>query len=242
MQAIIDSNMLRSPVLETFMSLARRNRAILTDYSAMEMYKGDSIIAAPASMAILSRHPDQVIVLKGTSKIVQMRGRVAGLRRRLIDAGQTAGFGSFAKRVQEVPLSPSVADQLRTMGGVASAFFDRLLHEASEYPSIFKELSANFPPEDIAQFRKPSCYGADTVRRFIDVVNTTADLLFSGHPLVFHEPSDHERYNTFIFRYSLSSALLWRRWVQGGSQPNISPSKILNDMVDVNFCDLRDFL
>lgn len=51
-------------------------------------------------MEILSEYPKQVIVLKGTQKVCGLRGRRAGLQRRLIDEGQTQGFGKYCRDIE----------------------------------------------------------------------------------------------------------------------------------------------
>jgi hypothetical protein len=55
---IVDSNVLQSPVLRAYLSKSANNFAVLTDYAAMEAYKGDTLglnmlnIKAPSSIAL----------------------------------------------------------------------------------------------------------------------------------------------------------------------------------------------
>jgi hypothetical protein len=89
---IIDSNKLQSEHLEKFLSRSPNHIAVLTDYAMMEAYKSDDLGVLYQSMEILSGHPTQVIILKGTQAVCGLSGRAAGLQRRLIDIGQTRDF------------------------------------------------------------------------------------------------------------------------------------------------------
>jgi hypothetical protein len=50
---------------------------VLTDYAAMEAYKGDTLASLFRSMEIVAHFPKQVIVLKATSIICGLTGREA---------------------------------------------------------------------------------------------------------------------------------------------------------------------
>jgi hypothetical protein len=101
MRMVVDSNQLGAEGLRTYLSKSRSNFAVLTDYAAMEAYKGDTIIGIYKSMGILGDYPGQIIILKGTSDICGLCGRGAGLQRRLIDQSQTRGFPEYLRRLGE---------------------------------------------------------------------------------------------------------------------------------------------
>src|SRR5262245_508539 len=100
MRMVVDSNYLQAPELEEYLKASKRNFAVLTDYVAMEAYKGNSVESITKSMVILCQFPCQVIVLKGTSTICRLKGNRKGLVSRLIDEKQSAGFESFAKAIR----------------------------------------------------------------------------------------------------------------------------------------------
>ena len=66
MRKVVDSNFLQSEKLEVYLSETTDNYAVLTDYVAMEAYKGDTLKSIYPSMEILTKHPQQAMVLKGT--------------------------------------------------------------------------------------------------------------------------------------------------------------------------------
>ena len=74
MRKVVDSNMLQSEVLQSFLHGSKENFAVLTDYVAMEAYKGNTLQSIYRSMEILATRPRQVIVLKGTQSICGLRG------------------------------------------------------------------------------------------------------------------------------------------------------------------------
>jgi hypothetical protein len=56
---------------------------VLTDYAALEAYKGDTLASIYSRMEILVQYPKQVNVLKDTNRL-----RIGGARRRLILQGR----------------------------------------------------------------------------------------------------------------------------------------------------------
>lgn len=96
---VVDSNQLRSPQLEAYLSKSKTNFAVLTDYASMEAYKGDTLVTIYESMAVLSKYPEQVIILKTTGVLCGLSGRGPGLQRRLIDQSQSSEFGIYCQRL-----------------------------------------------------------------------------------------------------------------------------------------------
>jgi hypothetical protein len=79
---VVDSNALQSPQLQDYLSKSTNNFAVLTDYAAMEAYKGNTLASIFRSMALLADFPRQVIVLKTTGVVCGLRGRRPGLSKR----------------------------------------------------------------------------------------------------------------------------------------------------------------
>jgi hypothetical protein len=70
---VVDSNCLQSEALKVYLSAPADNYVVLTDYAAMEAYKGDTLKSIYRSMEILAQHPQQVIVLRGTQEICALQ-------------------------------------------------------------------------------------------------------------------------------------------------------------------------
>jgi hypothetical protein len=241
MQLVIDSNMLRSPELKTFLAKSTSNKAIITDYVAMEMYKGNPLIACRHSMEILRRHQSQVVILKSTGKAVLMSGRISGLRRRLIDQRQTTEFPNYVKAIFHEPLDVSVEHQLNEMGAIAALYFSKLCKDAEDFPTIFTDISMNFAAEDMESFKRPTVYSSSTIGKVLDLTWELAAKMTGTHPNKPRPPRQNEDLNTFILRYSLCCVLLWIRWVKDGSQLRVAPQRITNDLADVNIATFATF-
>lgn len=65
---------MQSDGLRAYLSESVENQAVLTDYAAMEAYKGDTLLSIFASMEILAAYSGQVIVLKGTQAVCGLVG------------------------------------------------------------------------------------------------------------------------------------------------------------------------
>lgn len=102
MKRVIDSNFLQRSELRSHLEKSINNKAVLTDYIAMEAYKGDGVKSIGKSMEILCEFPRQIIVLKSTINICQLSGRLAGLQRRLIDQEQTRSFSLFCNGLERL--------------------------------------------------------------------------------------------------------------------------------------------
>ena len=83
---VVDTNQLRDSDLRNYLARSTSNFAVLTDYTMMEAYKGETFSNFFSSMEILIDFPDQVIALKNTGRVCGLSGRQAGLQRRLINA------------------------------------------------------------------------------------------------------------------------------------------------------------
>jgi hypothetical protein len=134
---VVDINCLQNDELRSYLASSRRNRAVLTDYAAMEAYKGDTLRSIFSSMAIVAEYPKQVIVLESTQLACGLTGRVwrfygrdAALRAYLIDKDQTWGFPQYcvdlmAAKRGNIELQRDIVEH----GREATAQMDRILRD-----------------------------------------------------------------------------------------------------------------
>jgi hypothetical protein len=94
---VIDSNQLQDGALRLFLSASTDNCAVLTDYAAMEAYKGDTLAWIYGRMEILAQYPRQVLILKSTQDICRLSGGAAILQAALIDEIQTRDFSEYCQ-------------------------------------------------------------------------------------------------------------------------------------------------
>lgn len=237
MRKVVDSNFLQDTRLREYLSASPQNYAVLTDYAAMEAYKGDTLNSIFASMQILSEYPKQVIVLKGTQFACGMRGRKSGLQRRLIDPRQTKGFAEYCGHLAAAKQgNKSLQKQILDLGREATTHIDiRMLNDAKDLPEVFDDMTKLFTESELRILRTHESYTDDIREKHTQAVLEIAAKLFRDHPKATQPPNAEELPYTFIFRVAVCGYLLFIRWAATGGQRKIRPEKLRNDMVDVNF-------
>jgi hypothetical protein len=242
MLMVIDSSMLRSERLHSFLSASRYNIAVLTDYAAMEAYKDGSPTAIVRSMEVLAKRPKQVVVLKGTQTVCGLRGRRAGLRRRLVDRNQTRGFSEFCRDLRRAENGdPKVLTQIAAHARAAREHMRRLLVDAEDWPEIFDLISKSYGGNELVALRSGFKFSDAMIERLMRHVIQISGKLFADHPRVTVPPKKEEVFNTFIFRLSLCAYVLALMRISFGGAKQVSPEKLRNDMVDINFAAYSTF-
>lgn len=236
MRVVVDSNQLQSEVLRTYLAKSKSNFAVLTDYVAMEAYKGDTLASIYKSMAIVCDFPDQVIVLKGTRAACGLKGRTAGLQRRFIDEAQTTGFVTYVDHLREAQNgNRRIQQQLLDLGKEATAHLDRMLADAQTTGAVIDDIARLYSKEERQAIRLGQNYSSamvdKTVKNILHIVGTT----FRDHPNAHIIPTYAELPNTYIFRVALCTYLLALERGANGAARDVAPAKLRNDFVDMNF-------
>jgi hypothetical protein len=235
MHRVVDSNMLQHPELRDYLFKSANNLAILTDYAAMEAYKGDTLASIFRSMEILAEFPKQVIILKTTGVVCGLRGRQAGLQRRMIDEKQTRDFPSYCKNLQAARLGNArLQKQLLDHGRDADAQMERILSDAADMPNAVRGIAATFSANELQLIRTGAQLPKLLVRKILENILLLAQALYSQHPRPAMVGSRQELPNTFIFRFALC-AFIWVVDVISVGGGNAKPAKIRNDLIDLNF-------
>lgn len=236
MRKVIDSNQLQSEQLRLYLSASLTNFAVLTDYAAMEAYKGNTLVSIFKSMEVLCDFPDQVIVLKGTRLVSGLRGRAAGLQRRLVDVSSTREFPTYVRALLSAKSGDArYVKPILAHGVEASAHLEAVLRDAGEISEAIEKISSLFSKQEREAFRNGGDFSAGMVDRVVKHVMQVAIYLFRNHPSSIRWPQYGELVNTFIFRYSLCMYLLALDWGARGGIRNASAATLRNDMVDMNF-------
>lgn len=236
MRKIIDSNMLGHPELRAYLAKSPKNFAVLTDYAAMEAYKGKTLASIFPSMEILAEFSRQVIILKTTGVVCGLRGRNAGLQRRMIDEPQTRDFAGYCKALQVGKAgNPAVLRQLLEHGREADAHMQRMLSDAANMPEAVKGMTATFTPSELRIIRTGSQLSSPLIRKVLESILSLAQALFLQHPRPAMIGRREELLNTFLFRSALCAFLWVLDWISVGRTGNANIGNIRNDLVDVNF-------
>ncbi len=236
MKLVIDSNQLQAEPLRQYLAKSTSNFAVLTDYAAMEAYKGDTLTSMFKSMSILSDLPRQVIVLRGTRAACSMRGRLAGLQRRLVDEMQTSEFPLFVADLRKARAGHQLLQaNLLEHGREATLQLDRMLTEAETTGAAFRKFAALHSKDERRAVREGLSYSNEFVQKTMRGILQMAGEMFRQHPNANFVPTSREVPNTFIFRVALCGYLLALDWAANGGADNANPETLRNDIVDVNF-------
>ena len=236
MRVVIDSNKLQSETLSSYFAKSVSNFAVITDYAAMEAYKGDTLTSIHRSMAILCDYPAKVIVLKNTRTVSGLKGRQAGLQRRLIDEGQTKGFAIYANQLRQAQQGRThLQKQLLDHGREATAHLSRMHEDAGTTGSVMEDIAKLYSKEERRAIRLGGRYPSSMIDKTVRNVMEIAARAFRYHPNVHKTPSYSESPNTFIFRVALCTYLLALDWAVQGGAKEAAPAKHRNDFVDMTF-------
>lgn len=229
---VIDSNQLRSENLKRYLEASRQNFAVLTDYVAMEAYKGDALVTIMRSMKIVSEHPGQVIVLKGTRAVSLLSGRAAGLQSRMVDEHQTRGFATFARLLTVAQRGDlGIQRQILDNGKAASAHMENMLATAGEITAVIAPLVKDFSAENRAEIRNWRITSPELINTIINAVIEMSAEVYKLLPYPINLPTFKELPNTLVFRAVLCCYLMViERGAIGGASP---VKKVRNDMIDM---------
>jgi len=211
----------------------------------MEAYKGDTLKSIYPSMEILTKHPQQAMVLKGTQIACGLKGRDAVSQKPLIDAIQTRQFLEFCQQLHVAKGGdPSLQSQLLENGGEATAHIDRMLLDMPTLASGIDLLEKELSPAELEILRRRErtmpqilqelIQNHQMLHKLIQNVTSMAAYLFKDHSSVTKWPKLPEARDAFIFRYAISGYVLFLKRIRDGGVGKTKPEKLRNDVVDVN--------
>jgi len=242
MRKVVDSNFLQSKALRAYLSESTNNYVVLTDYAAMEAYKGDTLKSIYRSMEILAHYPNQTIVLKGTQDVCGLCSLDAASPESLIDATQTRGFPKYCHLLLAAERGDLyLQHKLLELGREANAHMDKMLQDSPTLYSGFDLMVQNYSPSELKILRRREHHTPQMLEELVHTILLLTADLFKGHPRVAKLPTGPEVRNTFIFRYALCTCVLILKWIEVGGARKASPEKLRNDIVDVNFATFSTY-
>jgi hypothetical protein len=232
----VDTNCLQSEALRSYLSASIDNHAVLTDYAAMEAYKGDTLTWIYDRMEILGQFPKQVLVLRGTQDICGLEGRTAVSQGALIDEVQTREFSEYCHHLVAAKRGDlSLQQQLLEHGREATAHIDQMLLDMPTLSSGIDLVEKIYSPAELKILRRREEHTPQMRDKLVQNVLLFAGYLFKDHPGVTDLPRGPEVRNTFIFRYALCGYVSILKRIADGGAGQTKPDKLRNDVIDVNF-------
>lgn len=235
MRKVIDSNQLASEALDGFLAASPANKAVLTDYAAMEAYQsaGEGVFR---SFRVLGKYAKQVLILKNTQTVCGLSGRGRGLEKRLIDSRQSREFPIYITNQRKAEqgderYSQALAEHRR----VAIAHLDRMRAEARTTAAAIRDIYNLYSKDERTALRKGEGYPPGAIQKVVRQIFEVTVQCLSKHPRVDRLPEYKYLANTFIFRYSLCNYLLVLDWISRGGFESAKPERLANDAVDMTF-------
>jgi hypothetical protein len=242
MRKVVDSNYLRDEALEDYLSASSGNCVVMTDYVAMEAYKGEMPASILASMKILSKYPKQVIILKGTQAVCALHGHEIACSEQLIDVDQTRRFSDFCRHLELAQRGdPAVLNALLELGREAIGHMDRILLDMPKVSVGFNEAAKAYTADELKIIRNGSSLTSKMADKLIHNFMLLAVHLFEKMQDVATISRGPEVRNMFIFRYALCIYILNLKWISVGGTSKTKIENIRNDIVDVNFATFATY-
>jgi hypothetical protein len=239
---VVDTNCLQSDALRAYLSTSAHNYVVLTDYAAMEAYKGDTLPWIYDRMEILAQYPRQVLVLRGTQDICGLNGRAAASQEPLIDETQTHEFSEYCHDLLAAKRGDlSLQRQLLEHGRQATAHIGRMLKDMTSLSSGIDLMAKTYSPAELKILRRREKHTPQMRERLVQNVLLLAAQFFKEHPSVTDWPTRPEVRNMFIFRYALCAYVSILKRIEDGGAGKTKPEKLRNDVIDVNFATLATY-
>jgi hypothetical protein len=236
MRKVVDRNYLQSAELRDYLAESRKNRVVLTDYAAMEAFKGDALQNILTATDIIRAFPKQVVVLKSTYVVSTLKGRRCGFTRRMVDRGQTWGFPEWCEGLERAAAgNKDLQHQIIESGKEADAHLKRMRDDQQNYGENLDAMSKNFSEAELKALRKHEPITGDMFGKIQSHVLEMAAFFFTAHPHFTELPPARELPYTFIFRYAMAGYVVALRWMSVGGAKNVKPEKIRNDIVDATY-------
>lgn len=235
MKLVIDSNQLNSPKLIEFLEKSPNNFAILCEFVSMEIYKGNSFHKITKSMEVLSKYPNQVIILKGARKSSVLRGKSKGIQRRLIDDSQTNGFKDYLKDLA-IASSGNIRYQKAVMdiSKYANQHFDQMLTDVEVIKDSIITYSKQLSKMEKAEIRNNDFYSNEIINKIVLATLEISKEFIVNSNLGIPNASFSELPYTYFYRVILASFLMGIVRAAEGEIKSVQSGKFRNDMVDMS--------
>lgn len=240
---IADSNALRHPDLQTYLSLSRDHTIVLSDLTVVEMQKTNALLTSRKSTEILSKYLDQVYLLKRTGDFLEYSVSSAVDVSELYDFQTTLEFRELCRDLRKVPPPDYLDDFMREREVSAATIYGRLQDQVREWEPALMEVAAEFSREELSAIRQRQSVEEKTRRKLFDVLGLTlTDFMLRNQQVPKEGRAKLADFvNMFGLRYSLSILIFYMLWVMDGSTTGKRLDRRTNDVVDLQLAALSTY-
>lgn len=240
---LADSNALRNPDVEAYLSASSEHLIALSDLTLIEMLKKNALATARASLRIVSLFPAQTLVLRPTHEILEERITVAADASRLFDADATDDVRALSQDLRAQPTPMSLTLRMAAMQREAAQRHALLTAEVAPMADGLTDALKDFHPEEIAQLRTGQDVTDSTRAKMMELLKETVRnfILTNQEPDRQSPMSFAEAAKMFAFRYSLCVTIYYVIWVRSGRQTAQKLERRVNDVVDLQLAAMGTF-
>lgn len=234
---VVDSNALRYPELENFLSSSRSHCVILSDWTLTEMRKRCALSTSRNSLRMAFMYPDQCFALKRTDLLLCDKVYQADDAAALIDYQETIDLRRLAHSLWTVPPSANLMILMQQLESEAVEIMARLRAEVEDWEEQMIEAVSVFDRNEVSMLRaqKDVTIPRMTMEKVFDLLLcTTRDFMVRNQNMGDAAPMKvRTAMGMFGFRYSLCVLLYTLGWVRTGSHRRRAVEERVNDVIDL---------
>lgn len=229
---VIDTNMLRRQPLEDFLAADDLNRAVFTEYTSMESFKGDSLDTLRRSLKTISRRSGQAVILRHASVLIRAQWDRVLFRDHLVDLVTTREFRRFLRGVHDTSPPPGLLAELIRRRLSANSHLSKVRAGASTLASEFKAIGEDLGPRCLKALRTDAEVELEDLESIKGAILNMAVGYAKAYPGMPQHPSIDAFPHNFSFRYAVVTVALAIDWLARGGLEQASPETLANDVAD----------
>lgn len=233
-RAVIDSNMIQAPSLETFLTSDPRNRAIVPVEIWFELYKQGSTNALQRGLEIMSRHSDQILVLRSTGEIMRFTPPFTDMAGRMILPGGGEEVRKMGEELSsDVLIDPAFAEKISAGWRAATEQNLGMLEGAVDVVAALPMMQDDmFSAHEIGVIRRNERF----THSMFETIFGAAEQINEGLSELMELPvhADHRiRAHSLQLRMALGIVIHHLWWIRNGSQSKKKLEATRNDVIDL---------
>lgn len=240
---VVDSNALRSPLLDRYLGSSISSKIVLSDLTIIEMRKKNAIGTSRESLRIVSKYPGQIFLMRPTHEIVDIDVSDTHATDSLFDYPGSVDLSNLGVLLQQLPVSPKTVALLADFQATAASQHQALLAEVADLEIGMLEVCREFTSQELSEFRTGKLVSESTKRKILDLLKITVAEFIKKNWIII--PNSNTKIasvkNTFSFRYSLCMMIYYIKWVRSGKQKLINGKTRANDVVDMQTAAIGSF-
>lgn len=232
---VVDTNSLDSYDLKEFLERSRHHAAVLTEWPVIEALNGiDPISSLKKRFAICESNRSQFLLAKEAATLARLRGRQAGLAKRIIDPESSATLVEFLAIISKAARGDNgAARAILRKKSEAEDFLDRFLKASGDFTIWYSVFEKEYSKADLDIIRKRKPYNKSIWTKMTRTVRDLTGFFLAGQDGTVIWPRPAELPNTFCYRLALMLQLHFFDWVASGSPQERKAEGYRNDQIDI---------